>query len=149
MLELSRNGRSLAALQVLIVDPNAYMRRLLDTMLKGLGVRRIIEAADGAECVQQIRDHGPDIVLTELRMPIFDAFELVTHVRQNRIYEPLFVLVSSNLNRNIAIEAKRLGFAGILAKPLSPKILSERLTMIVANTARTNDKAAAEAPASL
>jgi AmiR/NasT family two-component response regulator len=59
------------------------------------------------------------------------------------------VLVSSNLNRNIAIEAKRLGFAGILAKPLSPKILSERLTMIVANTARTNDKAAAEAPASL
>lgn len=131
MLELSRNNRSLATLQVLVVDPNAYMRRLLDTMLKGLGVRRIIEAADGAECVQQIRDHAPDLVLTELRMPIFDAFELIAHLRQNGIYEPLFVLVSSSLNRNTAMEAKRLGFAGILTKPLSPKVLGERLSMIM------------------
>jgi len=55
----------LQGLNILIVDGNAYMRRLTRTMLVNLGAKLVIEAADGLAALEQIRSCDPDVMLLD------------------------------------------------------------------------------------
>ena len=50
----------LQQLNILIVDNNAYMRRMTRTMLTNLGAKSVIEAADGLAAIETIRTCDPD-----------------------------------------------------------------------------------------
>ena len=47
--------RMIQGLNILVVDDNAYMRRLTRTMLTNLGAKSVLEAADGLAALEAIR----------------------------------------------------------------------------------------------
>jgi len=57
-------------LTVLIVDNNGYMRRMTRTMLLSIGIRSVVEAADGMTALDQIRTVNPDVLLLDWDIPI-------------------------------------------------------------------------------
>jgi CheY-like chemotaxis protein len=69
-------------LRFLLVDDNAYMRRILRTLLHGFGVREVYEAEDGAAGLEAFSHHMPDIIIADWVMPIIDGLELTQMIRQ-------------------------------------------------------------------
>jgi CheY-like chemotaxis protein len=122
-------------LNILIVDSNAYMRRLTRTMLMNLGAKSVIEAADGLAALEQIRTCDPDIMLLDWDMPVLDGMEVMRIVRSPGVFPrpnlPI-IMLTSRARRSSVVEALRAGAHEFLLKPTSPKALRDRLMSIVA-----------------
>lgn len=70
------------ALRVIVVDDLLPMRRLLRRILQGSGeVEVVAEAENGALGLTAVAKYQPDVVITDLHMPVMDGFELARHIR--------------------------------------------------------------------
>ena len=65
---------------ILVVDDRVADRLFLVTLL-GYGGHRILEAGDGAAALSLMRAHAPDLVVTDLLLPVMDGFELMRQLR--------------------------------------------------------------------
>jgi two-component system, chemotaxis family, chemotaxis protein CheY len=121
-------------LNILIVDGNAYMRRLTRTMLMNLGAKSVMEAADGLNALEAIRIYDPDVVLLDWDMPVLDGMEVMRIVRSPGVFPrpniPIIMLTNRG-QRSSVLEALRAGVHEYLVKPTSPKALRDRLMSIV------------------
>lgn len=69
-------------LRVVVVEDLVPLRELLRRTLEQSGdVEVVAEAGDGRGGIVAIEDHAPDIVITDLRMPELDGFELTRRIR--------------------------------------------------------------------
>ena len=62
-------------LTVVIADDQALVRGGFRLILKAAGINVVAEAADGAQAVAAVREHRPDVVLMDVRMPVMDGIE--------------------------------------------------------------------------
>jgi CheY-like chemotaxis protein len=122
------------SLGVLIVEDNAFMRQVIRGMLSAIGVRRIGEAANGAEGLEAVRTFAPDVMLLDWRMPLLDGPEVVRIVRSPGVFPrpnlPIVVLTAHGERRRVA-EAVALGINEFLVKPISAQALHDRLMTLV------------------
>jgi CheY-like chemotaxis protein len=125
-----------AKLRVLVIEDNPNMRRLLRTLLTGLGCRDVMEAEDGAAGLELFHDNAPDIVVSDWVMPIMDGLEFTRAVRRPgshaNPYVPIIVL-SGYSERSRVMQARDAGITEFIVKPVSPKSLYQRLVNVVAN----------------
>ncbi|HTK14311.1 MAG TPA: response regulator [Xanthobacteraceae bacterium] len=123
-------------LRFLVIDDNAHMRRILRTLLHGFGTREVYEAEDGAAGLEAFTHHLPDLIITDWVMPIFDGLELTQMIRQpganSNPYVPIIMLTGHSEKRRV-IAARDAGITEFLAKPISAKLLYERILNVVAN----------------
>ena len=110
--------------RILVVDDDASIRRALVTELGAEGYE-VLEAADGAEGLRQFETHEPDLVLTDLAMPVADGFELVAGLRQ-RAKTPVIVLSVRGGDAD-KIRALDLGADDYVVKPFSANELMARV----------------------
>ncbi|WP_022694321.1 response regulator [Ponticaulis koreensis] len=85
-------------LRVLIVDDSKYCRLTLHAMLEAWGIE-CITASDGEEGFLKVLKHQPDLIITDLQMPVCDGFGLIeklTDINDRRI--PPVIVLSSNLS---------------------------------------------------
>ena len=115
-------------LRILLVDDNHHMRVLLTEILRAIGVVHIHEGADGAEGLQQLRNHPIDIVMTDLSMQPLDGIDFVRLLR-NSPDSPNQITGHSTMRR--VAEARDAGVNEFLAKPLTARGVLERLNRIV------------------
>jgi CheY-like chemotaxis protein len=124
----------LAAIQVLVVDDNQYMRRIVRNLLSNMGVKNIHEALDGAAGLEAIRVLAPDVVLLDWEMPVLKGPDLVRAVRSPGVF-PLpdvpIIMLSAHGERWRIIEAARIGVNEFLKKPISTKTLLERIVAVL------------------
>ena len=129
-------GKAIEGLTVLIADGNSYMRRLTRTMLTNLGVRSIYEATDGLAAIEAIRNLNPDVMMLDWAMPIFDGCEVMRIVRSPGDFPnanlPVIMMTDVGLRSRVN-EAIRVGAHELLVKPISPKMLQQRLLGFIFN----------------
>lgn len=123
-------------LRILLVEDNPHMRTLLAGILRGLGVTRIVEAADGAQGLQMLRDHAIDVVLTDLSMQPLDGIDFVRLLRSapesaNPMTPVVMITGHSTMARVSA--ARDAGVSEILTKPVTARGVVERLHQAVEN----------------
>ncbi|MGE5717260.1 MAG: response regulator transcription factor [Acidobacteriota bacterium] len=107
---------------VLVVDDDPSIRRALVAELEAGGYEAT-EAADGAEGERFFVEREPDLVLTDLAMPVTDGFELVRSIRQ-RGATPVIVLSVRGGDAD-KIRALDLGADDYVVKPFSvPELLA-------------------------
>lgn len=121
-------------LRILVADDNTYARVLLIEILRALGVQHIVEAADGAEALQAMRDHPIDIVMTDLSMQPLDGIDFVRLLRNspdspNRMAPVIMVTGHSTVAR--IREARDAGVNEFVVKPLVARAVIERLHQAV------------------
>lgn len=123
-------------LRFLVIDDNAHMRRIVRTLLHGLGAREVYEAEDGASGLEAFTNYTPDIIIADWAMPIFDGLELTSMIRQPAAnanpYVPIILLTGHSEKRRV-IAARDAGVTEFLAKPISAKALYQRILNVVAN----------------
>lgn len=73
---------------------------------------------NGEEVVEHIRHAPPDLVITDIRMPVLDGFELIEETRRLGNHSTLFVISSGYDDFDYAKRAMRLGVKEYLTKPV-------------------------------
>ena len=118
----------LSRLRLLVVDDNAYVRRTVRALLHGFGVREVVEAADGAEALEEAVTHGPDVIVADWVMPILDGIELTRLLRAEHA-DPFvaIIMLSAHAERHRVEAARAAGVDAYLVKPISGKALHERI----------------------
>ena len=128
--------KMIQGINILVVDDNAYMRKVTRMMLVNLGAKSVIEAADGLAALEAIRNSDPDIMLLDWDMPVLNGIEVLRIVRSPGVFpRPNLptIMLTNRAQRSQVNEAMRAGAHEFLVKPTSPKALRDRLTSIVVN----------------
>jgi two-component system, chemotaxis family, chemotaxis protein CheY len=122
------------SLAVLVVDDNQYTRKMIRNLLVNCGVKDVFEAGDGIAALDAIRSIAPDVVVLDWEMPLLSGAELVRIVRSPGVF-PIpnipIIMLSAHGERWRVVEAVRLGVHEYLVKPVSAKVLYDRLVAIV------------------
>lgn len=120
--------------KALVVEDNPHMRTLLRALLQALGVRRVLEAADGAAGLLALREHKPVFVFTDLSMKPIDGIEFTRKIRLgNDSPNPLvpIIMITGHTERARVMAARDAGVSEFLAKPITMQNLQSRLTEII------------------
>ena len=123
--------------KVIIVDDNRAILHELANYLQGQGDIEISGIAENArEASELIRLTRPDIVLTDLIMPVSDGFCLLESVREGVFgYKPMCIVMSA-LNREDIIERTlELGASYYMVKPVQASALYKRIGDLTGKTA--------------
>ena len=121
-------------LAILVVDHNAYTRRMTRMMLINLGAKLVYEATDGLDALEIVRNSDPDIMVLEREIPVLDSAELLRIMRSPDLFprpDLPVIMVTREARRANVMEAMRLGAHELLVRPTSPKALQDRLLSIV------------------
>ena len=104
--------------KILVVDDRWENRAVILNLLEPLGFV-ITEAENGQVGLEKMRESLPDLVITDLAMPVMDGFELLKQLRSDESLQHLRVLVSSasvsQADRQMSLQA---GGDDFLAKPI-------------------------------
>lgn len=124
----------LRSLNVLVVDDNAFMRKIVRELLANIGVRHIAEAADGIAALEVLRNEASDLVILDWAMPLLDGFELVRIVRTPGVFpysDVPIIMLSGRGDLAHVMEAVRIGVNEFLKKPVSAQALRQRIMAIL------------------
>jgi DNA-binding NtrC family response regulator len=101
--------------KILIIDDERFIRSSLREILE-YEKYEVIEAQDGAEGLQKIKDEEVDLVLCDVKMPILDGMDVLDQVRQlDRA--PQFIMISAHGTIETAVEATKKGAFDFISKP--------------------------------
>jgi PleD family two-component response regulator len=117
-------------LVVLVAEPGIHMRRIVREILLRAGIKRIIEATDGADALGQYTTLVPDIVILEWDMPMLSGEDFIRLARtspETSKRDTPIILTLNNPSKLTVDLAIKLGIHDILAKPISPKALCTRM----------------------
>jgi CheY-like chemotaxis protein len=135
MIEARHVEFRIQQLRVLVVEDNAFMRKMVRSLLLNIGVKKVYEAADGIAGLEQIRAVSPDVIVLDWEMPLLDGPELVRIVRSPGVFptpDIPIIMLTAHGDRSRIVEAVRIGVNEFLCKPVSAKMLADRLTSIFA-----------------
>ena len=123
-------------LRFVVADDNAHMRRIVRTLLRAFGSREIQEAEDGASALEAVENFMPDILITDIKMPIFDGIELTQMIRNpdgsKHPFLPIIMLTAYSERRRV-IMARDAGATEFLCKPVSANALYKRIQNVIEN----------------
>ncbi len=100
---------------ILIVDDSAVDRRLVGGLVQKVLPCTVQYAANGVEALAQMHGDLPDLILTDLNMPVMDGLELVHYVRDHHPEVPI-VLITAYGSEALAVEALGKGAATYVPK---------------------------------
>lgn len=117
---------------VLIVDDNADMRAYLRTLL--LDRYYVIEAADGQSGLKLAVESVPDIVVSDVMMPVMDGLAFCTHLKQHEATSHIPVLLlTARSSEQQYIEGLQTGADMYMTKPFSAELLLANIASLLAN----------------
>ena len=120
---------------VIIVDDEPITRMDLSDMLQELGFNVIGEAADGFDAIELCRAKRPDVVLMDVKMPIFDGLTASETILSESLAGCVVLLTAFN-DRDVIDRASKAGVTGYLVKPIDQKSLLPTIEVAYAQSQR-------------
>lgn len=118
--------------QILIVDDSEINREILKEILKE--DYRILEPANGEECLEQLERSGTGIslVLLDIVMPEMDGFEVLAAMNQNHWIEDIpVIMISSEDSDSYIRRAYEMGVSDYISRPFDAKIVYQRVLNMI------------------
>ncbi|OHC68922.1 MAG: hypothetical protein A2045_17590 [Rhodocyclales bacterium GWA2_65_20] len=129
---------------ILVVDDRNLNREFL-AMLLGYAGHRVVEAADGAQALERVREDRPDLIITDIAMPTLDGVEFVQRLRADPATAQIKVIFYTATYRQS--QARKLAQADVMAtvipKPSRPQAILDAVTAAVGKAAVPSDRRAA------
>lgn len=123
---------------VLIVDDEPITRMDLSDMLRELGFGVAGEAADGFDAMELCRLKRPDVVLMDVKMPIFDGLSASETILAEEL-AGCVVLLTAFSDPEIIRRAGAAGVTGYLVKPVDQKSLLPTIEVALAQSLRLRE----------
>lgn len=139
-VRVGRDGRSVSAsaaasgpkidprVRFLVVDDSSAMRRIVVAALTELGYRNFLEAGNGDEALAQLAAHPVDMVLCDHNMPGMTGMDLLSRLRsEERFHKLPFIMITAEANRDLVVEAVKLGVSNYIIKPFASDVLGRKI----------------------
>jgi len=106
--------------QILAIDDSRSIRQMVSLTLTAAG-HEVAVAEDGREGYEMLQKSQPDLVITDINMPVMDGLELIQKVRglNNHRFTPILVLTTESAI-DMKQHGKNVGATGWIVKPFSP-----------------------------
>jgi two-component system response regulator YesN len=118
--------------KIILVDDEIYARQGLLGLIPWheYGYEIIGQAKDGEEALRMIELQHPDVVITDIRMPVLDGLGLIQAVKQRGGGHPKFIIISGYNDFKYAQQAVRFGVQDFILKPIDEDELTGTLTRL-------------------
>ena len=118
-------------LRVLLVEDAPFLRYAFSRLLRMQGYE-VQEANDGRDALDCLTRYRPDLVLTDLMMPIMGGIELISLIRANPDYEGMpVVAITADATAQAEQAARDAGAVDVITKPIDLPALLDRLRGVV------------------
>ena len=122
-------------IRVLLVDDDALVRAGLRMILSSAEDLDLVgEVDDGARAVAAVREHRPDVVLMDIRMPEMDGITATAAVRRLDAAPQVIVLTTFQADEQV-MSALRVGASGFLLKDTPPAEILNAVRLVAAGDA--------------
>ncbi|MEL6442342.1 MAG: response regulator [Cyanobacteria bacterium J06621_8] len=116
---------------ILIVDDDRTMRSLLNLAMIEEGYR-VVEAANGVQCLSEYTHFQPDLILLDAVMPDLDGFDCCQKIRSLPGGDRLPILMITVLDDQDSVEqAFQAGATDYITKPIQWSVLSQRVRRLL------------------
>ena len=123
-------------IRLLLADDQTLLRGGLRMILEAQADLQVVgEAADGAEAVALTREHSPDVVLMDIRMPGVDGIEATRQISADEALSANVLILTTFDQDDYVYEALRAGASGFLLKSAPPALLVEAVRVVAAGEA--------------
>lgn len=115
--------------KLVIAEDNQAVRDLLQTVLNEY---TLFLAPNGQIAWETIQKEQPDLIISDVMMPVMDGFSLVQEVKSNKETENIpIVLITANTNQDARIKGLQMGADDFLTKPFHPLELKARIKNVL------------------
>ena len=117
--------------KILIADDNEQNRYMLQVLLRGNGYE-VVSATNGAEALEMARGDPPDMIVTDILMPVMDGFTLCRHWKEDERLKhiPFIFYTATYTDPEDEKLALSLGGDRFLIKPIEPGTLVQILSEV-------------------
>jgi len=122
---------------ILIIDDSLPMRTVIKRTLKtaGYGKGDLLEAANGQEAIDVLKNNWVDIVMTDYNMPVMDGLEFIKTIKKDDISKDIpVVVISTEGNKSKIKEFMDCGAAGYITKPFTAEVVRDLIINILGET---------------
>lgn len=109
---------------ILVVDDEPRMIQFIRMNLELEGYR-VVQATNGLEALNQVRDELPDLVVLDVMMPDLDGFETLRLIRETSTVPVIMLTVKDD--EDDKVKGLELGADDYVTKPFSPRELTSRI----------------------
>lgn len=115
VLELVRTKKPL----VFLVEDNHAYRMVISRILQKNGCI-VMVFENGQKAADMIKYVRPNLIISDIEMPVMDGFKFCQHVRSNESNQDIpFIFISSTTSKQMIAKANELGTINMLSKPIS------------------------------
>lgn len=119
---------SLLDAKIMLIDDEPTTLDVLQALLEDAGYQYFITTIQSEQALDIIVNDNPDVVLTDLHMPLVNGFDIVKSMRADiRLQHLPVIVLTSDDNAKTKLQALQLGATDFLAKPVDPSELTLRL----------------------
>ncbi len=119
--------RGQATSDILVVDDDPGIQRMMRRILGRSGYN-VFVANGGQEAFDKIVDNLPDLIMLDLSMPMFDGFEVATHLKNNPETREIPIILITGLDSSQNhVKAMDLGVNDFLSKTAKPEEILARI----------------------
>ena len=118
---------------ILLVDDSDVLRKITSFNLKKQGYE-VVEARDGIEALEKLKELKPDLMILDIMMPRLDGFNVLKRMQENDEWKeiPVIVLTAKGGEEDEEL-ALSLGAKKVMTKPFSPIQLLEEVRKEIGN----------------
>jgi two-component system, OmpR family, KDP operon response regulator KdpE len=122
---------------ILVVDDEPRMVRFVKMNLDLEGYQTL-EAHDGYQALEKMREYQPDLVLLDVEMPSLDGFETLKRLRE--VSDTPVIMLTVRSDEEDRIKGLDLGADDYVTKPFSPRELSSRIRAVLRRFEQTSTR---------
>jgi len=126
-------------MDILIVDDSLVLRKILQRVIRnaGINVGQIQEAGDGQAALQCLDAFKPDLILSDINMPIMDGLELLKRLKASDSLKSLpVIMISTEASTERVMESIKLGACNFIRKPFIEDDIREKFDSLAKTTVR-------------
>lgn len=119
---------------ILIVDDSLPMRSVIKRTLKaaGYGGAELLEAANGQEAINLLKNAWIDIIITDYNMPVMNGLEFIKAIKKDEMSKEIpVVVISTEGNESKIKEFMDCGAAGYITKPFTAEAIRDLIVNIL------------------
>jgi two-component system, response regulator YesN len=118
--------------KVILVDDEMYFRKGLRNLInwEDCGFKVVGEAANGEDALKMIHDVKPDLIITDIRMPVLDGIGLIRKAKEKEAVQSKFIIISGHSDFKYAQQALRYGVHDFVLKPIDQDEIEQTLKLL-------------------
>ena len=124
----SKQKEEMKSLEVLIIDDNEQITKMLNTFLE-LKEHKCTIANDGKEGLAIIKENRHDVILLDLAMPEFDGYAVIKDLEENKMLEnyKIIVFTASTITEEELDGLVKRGVHSYILKPIDIDLLLSKI----------------------